>query len=381
MAKLRNFFEMSEAPSPDGRRRIKVSLHEIHPDNSVYNLNGITYLEKYTEKNAPTIVGMPLCASFLDDDNEIPYDHGQTGSDGNMPEFKNSVQVGVCDGWSIEDVVLDGENKRVCMAVGYVNQQRYPDFVKWLEDKQSISQSVFGSVEFVGTKENGEIIYDGGWKEKGRIPAEYVYSGYVFLTVKPSDNAARMIEINEKLEQEGEKGMTIEELCTKFDSFVARYDEENACKKELESNAATIIELNATVDQLKIAIEENKKEVSSKYEEIDALYKERDMLRDELAKIKMEARIGEMNAALSEYSNEEKALVANDIAAFNADPMTIEINAVVQKLEAAAYRKLREKNIAETNARKESFDVEDIFAAIDPVDSKDAVIDFSDMLG
>jgi vacuolar-type H+-ATPase subunit I/STV1 len=266
------------------------------------------------------------------------------------------------------------------MAVGYVNQQRYPEFVKWLEDKQSISQSVYGSVEFVGTKENGEIIYDCGWKEKGRIPMEYVYSGYVFLTVKPSDNAARLIEINEHQEQEGEKGMTIEELCAKLDAFVARYDEENACKKQVETNEAKIVELNATIEQLQAAIDSNKKEVESKYEEVDALYKERDMLREELAKLKMAARIGEMNAALSAYSDEEKALVADDIAAFNADPMKVEINSVVQKLEAAAYRKMREKNIAETNARKDSFDVEDIFAAVDPVDPKENVIDFSDML-
>lgn len=65
------------------------------------------------------------------------------------------------------------------------NEARYPKFVKWIEDKIADGITIRGSVEFVGTKENdGEIIYDGGWKEQGRIPMIYDYSGYCILSVK-----------------------------------------------------------------------------------------------------------------------------------------------------------------------------------------------------
>ena len=47
-------------------------------------------------------------------------------------------------------------------------------------------------------KENdGEIIYDGGWKEQGRIPMIYDYSGYCILSVKPSDSTAVLVELNQ----------------------------------------------------------------------------------------------------------------------------------------------------------------------------------------
>ena len=167
MPDIKNYFEISEAPSPDGRRRIKTALHEIYPYENQWNLNGITYLEEYTRKNADSIIGMPFCATFLDDEKEIPYDHGMTGQDGSMPLFENSEQVGTADGWEIADIEVDGELKKVCLASGYINQQRYPNFVKWLETQKELNIPVFGSVEFVGTKEN-KVMYIVTGKQIGR---------------------------------------------------------------------------------------------------------------------------------------------------------------------------------------------------------------------
>ena len=101
--------EISEAKRSDGRRRVKLVLHEIHQDRNHYNKNGISYNEQYVRDNADSIIGMPICATFLDSEKDIPYDHGMTGQDGNMPLFENSVQVGSADGWSIEDIQIDGE--------------------------------------------------------------------------------------------------------------------------------------------------------------------------------------------------------------------------------------------------------------------------------
>ena len=127
--------EISEAKRSDGRRRVKLVLHEIHQDRNHYNKNGISYNEQYVRDNADSIIGMPICATFLDNEKDIPYDHGMTGQDGNMPLFENSVQVGSADGWSIEDIQINGEKHKVLIAEGYINQQRYPHFVEWLENK------------------------------------------------------------------------------------------------------------------------------------------------------------------------------------------------------------------------------------------------------
>ena len=174
-----------------GRRKIKLVLHEVHPDRQHWNRNGITYLEQYTRDNADSIKGMPLCAEFLDDDKEVPYGHGLTGQIRNMPVFEDSVQVGAFESWSIEDIEIDGEMRRCLCAIGYINESRYPNFVRWLEKQLESGSPVYGSVEFSGTKDNdGEIIYDGGWKEQGRVPMVYDYIGHSLISITPADDAA-----------------------------------------------------------------------------------------------------------------------------------------------------------------------------------------------
>lgn len=174
-----------------GRRKIKIVLHEIYPNRLQWNHNGITYLEQYTRDNADSVKGMPLCAEFLDDDKDIPYGHGLTGSKGNLSLFENSVQVGVCEDWSIEDIEMDGEVHRCLCATGYINENRYPNFVCWLEKQIEKGAAVYGSVEMSGTKGNdGEIIYEDGWKEKGRVPMVYDYIGHSIISITPADDAA-----------------------------------------------------------------------------------------------------------------------------------------------------------------------------------------------
>lgn len=180
-----------------GRRRIKVVLHEIYPDRTHWNRNGITYLEQYTRDNADSIKGMPLCAEFLDDDKDVPYGHGLTGYIKNMPVFEDSVQVGSFEDWSIEDVEIDGEMRRCLCAIGYINESRYPKFVEWLEKQIESGSPVYGSVEMTGTKDNdGEIIYEDGWKEKGRVPMIYDYIGHCLISITPADDAALMLSFD-----------------------------------------------------------------------------------------------------------------------------------------------------------------------------------------
>lgn len=180
-----------------GRRKVKVVLHEVYPDRQHWNRNGITYLEQYTRDNADSIKGMPLCAEFLDDDKEVPYGHGLTGYIKNMPVFEDSVQVGSFEDWSIEDVEIDGEMRRCLCAIGYINESRYPKFVEWLEKQIESGSPVYGSVEMAGTKDNdGEIIYEDGWKERGRVPMIYSYIGHCLISIAPADDAALMLSFD-----------------------------------------------------------------------------------------------------------------------------------------------------------------------------------------
>ena len=394
------FLEISQATNPNGRRKVKLALHEIYPDRTQWNRNGITYLEQYTRDNADSVKGMPLCAEFLDDDKDIPYGHGLTGHIKSMPVFENSVQVGVCEDWSIEDIEIEGETHRCLCATGYINEGRYPKFVKWIEDQVANGETLRGSVEFVGTKDNdGEIIYDGGWKEEGRIPMIYDYSGYCILSVKPSDPSAILIELNqfknnlEDVEMNEEIRKALSDLQSEVIS--AFKDTRNVeVNNEINSLESQVAELNSKIAELNAQIEEKDKEieelnrkcdeanaevtkkeeeVNSKVEELNSAIAEKDA---ELNEMKKANRVAELNQALSSFTDEEKTYAKDEIDAFNADPFSVEINQITTKIEAASYRKIREdqktKNL-EANSMKDEFD--GIMSAVDPIVKDDNTVE------
>lgn len=402
--------ELSQAANPNGRRDLKVVLHEIYPDKTQWNSNGITYLEKYTRDNAESVEDMPLCAEFLDmNDKSVPYGHGVTGMIDNMPVFEDSVQVGNFDDWSIEDIAFGDEIKRCLCAKGYVNEGRYPKFVKWLEDKIAKGETIFGSVEFVGTKENGgEIIYDGGWKEKGRIPMVYDYSGYCILSVTPSDSAAVLLELNqarqEKINKEEilvmneEMSKTIsefknevlsaivdhknaelnEQIATLEESVKAKDEKIAELSNAVEAKDVEINELTEKVAEAEKAVTEKEEELTKQIGEINALC---ETYKTELEELKKQNRVAELNQALSVYSDEQKEYAKEEIEAFNADPFNVEINSITEKIDAASYRKLREEEDKkqkelEINSAKANFD-DVLMASVDPIlDDKKQVEDF-----
>lgn len=410
--------QLPQAANPNGRRPVKIVLHEIYPDATHWNENGITYLEKYTRDNAESVKGMPLCAQFLDGEHKTPYGHGMTGRIKNMPTFENSLQVGVFEDWSIEDIELNGRVARCLCATGYLNEARYPKFVDWVIEKWNNNETVCGSVEFVGTKENdGEIIYDGGWKKQGRIPMVYDYSGYCILSIRPSDEAAilvemnqssqidnqdikeeskTMVELNEDVksviselksevigaikseksvelnEQISEKEVKISELTTKIDELNQTIEELNS---QIKSKDDEIAELNKRCSEANTAVEQKEAEMNAQLEEAK---KNGEAVVNELNELKKANKIAELNAALSVYSDIQKDYAKEEIEAFNADPFSVEINSITTKIDAISYQKIRAeqeaKHQAEINSKNE-FD--DIMANVDPiVNDKKEVEDF-----
>ena len=57
--------ELSNKEDKDGRRRVKVILHEIYKDKSQHNKNGITWLEQYCENNLESVKGISITCEFI----------------------------------------------------------------------------------------------------------------------------------------------------------------------------------------------------------------------------------------------------------------------------------------------------------------------------
>jgi len=375
-----NLIEISQQVSPDGRRRARFALHEVYPDETQCNLNGITYLEEPTRINANSVIGMPICATFLDENKDIPYDHGLTGQEENMPVFEDSVQVGTADGWSIENITVDGEEKRALVCDCYINQQRYPLFVEWLEACRQNGVTVHGSVEFVGTKENGRIIYKDGktQDDKYRVPIEYVYSAFCVITVKASDSTAIMVELNQLNNKEINQNnkeenlmdeKQIEQLISNVKSAVAETNSKNSeyeakiaeLNSMLETKDTEIAELNAK----NVSLEEGANEKDKEVAELNAMVEK---ITKELNACMKDNAINELNSALKDFTDEEKKAAEAEINSFNEDFTKVPVEKIVDKINAAIGAKVKERQIAEINSAKEK-KADDIFGYMDDADS------------
>ena len=222
--------ELSSKDDKDGRRRVKVILHEIYKDKSQHNKNGITWLEEYCKNNIDSVKGISITCEFINDERTEILGHGETGIEDGVPILESATMIGVLERGYIDDIAVDGETKRALVGEGYIDAMRYKNFVDVLEEKIKANETIFGSVEIIGLKENGNRIkYLNGYQEIGRIPTEYRYSGFAILGVLPSDETARLIEINDR---KGNGDM--EKLEKMFEKFEEKFDKTNEYKQALE---------------------------------------------------------------------------------------------------------------------------------------------------
>lgn len=385
-------FSESKKKGQNGRRKFRAILYKIFPDSCIdevnevgteYNSNGITWIREYCEKALPSIKGMFLRVEFLDDERTELCGHGMTDTIDGVPIFENATTIGTFTNGYIKEITDDnGENIIACIGEGEIDSSCYHNFCEKLD--ADIENGIYpqGSIEIMRTEENKGIVYKYGYKDFGRIPTEFIHSGYALIGVTPSDNSAKLIELNENNEKEEEtKHMTESEINALVKQIVSEYtNQESAisqCQADCESkiseaNAAveTITneknELTGSVEQLKDALEK----VQADYEELDKkyheLWEEREALEKALAEAQAKERIGEMNAAISQFSAEEVAYAQAEIDAFNENPMTSEINSIVDKIyaEIGKQKKADEASIA-SEQNSASVEVEDIFSAVE----------------
>ena len=366
-------YEISSENKIAGRRPIKVVLHEIFPDNTRWQENGISWKEEYVQANLHSVVGMSIVAEFLTEDRDVPYNHGMTDvrEEDKLPLFEDATMVGHFDKAYVDDVEIGGVTKRCLVAEGTLDEMRYPKFVAWLRENMADSV-VKGSVEIVGKPEHdGYIIYSGGWKEEGRVPQYYDYSGYAILSVKPADEAAIVMELNNK-KLDKEDG-TMDEK-TKNELMAAVTGAVSEVNSKWEEYWAKVDTLLAEISQLKADIAQKEADIKQLQADYDKEAAAKEAAEASLVEANAKitemqnaAAVAELNAALAPYTEEQRAVAKEDIDAFNSNPGSVEINSIVGKICTAMVQAVRESQIAETNAASQI----DVFGMTDDAGKKE----------
>lgn len=382
-------FSESKKKGQNGRRKFKLVLYKIQPDSCIdienevgteYNLNGITWIREYCEQALGSIEGMFLRCEFLDEDRTEICGHGMTEIEDGVPIFENATTIGRFTKGYIQEIEDEnGETILACIGEGEIDSSCYKNFCDKLDE--DIAQGIYpqGSVEIMRAEDEDRIVYKYGYKDLGRIPMKFIHSGYALIGIKPSDSAAKLLELNSQNKEE--TTMTEAEIKALVEQTVSTYTnaevEINQCKEDCEKQIAEINEKMdavvaekneavATSEAIQKALDECKAEFAALDEKYSTLCAEANALREELGKAKARERIGELNAAIASFSDTEKDYAKAEIEAFNADPVNVEINSVVSKIYEGIGKTAKaetEKKVAEQNAAKTQ--VEDIFAAVE----------------
>ena len=372
---MNKILEINKRISKGGRKNIRMVLLTIHEEGEM-NRNGITWVEQYVLDNLESIKGIPICATFLDEDKEDLYDHGYTetveSEDGKSePLFLNSESVGVIEDAKIEVIEIDGETKKVLVGYGYIFCQRYPNLCEKLE-----SSKVKSSIEIMGTDENDrKIIYDGGYKEKGRKPMVFDFTGTCLLGVLEADENCYVLEVAENKNKEEKLNMDENKIIEVIQKAIT---ETNAVKADTETKIA---ELNSQIEakdaeikeanEAKEVAENNASEKDSKIAELEA---ENAKLKEELAACKKREACEAFDAMLVNYTDDEKKCVESEINAYKENPLNGNADEIISKIcrNIVENQKKAEADakIAEQNEAKENETI-DIFSEVNSDEEKD----------
>ena len=369
--------EISSKSDIPGRLKIRAALHSIHPGHDVWQANGISWDERYVKNNLDTVANMSICVEFTDSSRELPSGHGLTGVEENFPRFEKATVVGHFTRGYITEIETDGAARKVLVADGYIDSMRYPKFVAWLKDKLRESR-VMGSVEIIGKAENDNlIIYDGGYKDAGRVPKAYCYSGYAILGVDPADDAAIVMELNHKKSEREEEDKLGDEVKRELkDLFQGAFTEQNS---RWDEYYAKVAQKEAEIEQLKADIAQKNAEIAqlnadyqAKEAEVAAVKEKLSEANAKVTELEKARKIDEMNAALAGFSEDEKSFAKDLTDAFAADPGSVEVNAIVSKI----YEGMGRESVRRRGAEQNSVNL-DIYGTVNettPNDSDDSKI-------
>lgn len=391
---MNRILELSSKSSKGGRRKIRMVLLTLHKKDEK-NLNGISWNEEYVLNNLDSIKGIPICASFVDSElKDTPLDHGYTetveiGDGKSEPLFNNSECCGVIEDAKIEDLEINGEIKRVLVGYGYLFYQRYKNFCDYLKENILLSD-VKSSIEIVG-KNGGSIIYDGGYNKELRYPQVFDFSATAILggVVKEADENCYVLEVAQKQEKLKEEKKNMEFDKKEFEEVLkSTLAEINSEKK---SHDDEVSELNNKITELNSQIEAKDADIAARDTQIAELnakveQMEKDMkkkddekedLEKEVTKAKASEKLSEVEAALKDFSDEEKEVAKEDIKKLKDEinackkkselnNVTSEINSIKSKIcmEIVARQKQAESEAHISEQNSEEVKIEDIFSEV-----------------
>lgn len=391
-------FELSSKKYKNGRRPFSAVLYELQPPECVvdgvgtkYNKNGITFLEEYAKNALDSIRDMNVRVEFIDEDQTIINGHGETGIEDGLPVFKNASTIGHCTEGYIDDVNINGVIKRCVCAKGFLDEMCYPDFIASLEEDLNNGIDISGSIEIYRTENNDEIVYLNGWREKGRIPTEYIHSGWD-IVANPADPNSTLLELNNKNKEENNMDFnmdevksviktTMTELNSKDESHATEIqklnDQISELNSQIENKDSVIAEKDGQISELNASVEQLTKALADMKSDQETYWAERNLLEAELAKAKVAEKLAELDGALSEFNEEEKSVAKDDIDKLKEDinackksdelnNVSSEINSIKSKICMAIVEKQKsdekeQKKISEQNSYGNN-NVEDIFS-------------------
>lgn len=391
---MNRILELSSKSSKGGRRKIRMVLLTLHKKDEK-NLNGISWNEEYVLNNLDSIKGIPICASFVDSElKDIPLDHGYTetveiGDGKSEPLFNNSECCGVIEDAKIEDLEINGEIKRVLVGYGYLFYQRYKNFCDYLKENILLSD-VKSSIEIVG-KNGGSIIYDGGYNKELRYPQVFDFSATAILgrVVKEADENCYVLEVAQKQEKLKEEKKNMEFDKKEFEEVLkSTLAEINSEKKSHDDEVSElnnkITELNSQIEakDADIAVRDTQiAELNAKVEQMEKDMKKKDDekedLEKEVTKAKASEKLSEVEAALKDFSDEEKEVAKEDIKKLKDEinackkkselnNVTSEINSIKSKIcmDIVAKQKQAESEARISEQNSEEVKIEDIFSEV-----------------
>ncbi|WP_339181667.1 hypothetical protein NST56_09995 [Bacillus sp. FSL R5-0560] len=351
--------EINNQRKVSGRTFVKWVVLEIHENNAQYNKNGITWIEKHVNANLNSIKDMPLCVEFIDCENSEPFGHGMTEIKDGTPLFENSTVVGVTTNGYIDTIEVNGQQKRVLIGEGFIYNQRYPKFVQWLKSKMFDGEFPETSVEISAVEGSSSIEYDGGYKEKGRIPMRFDFTGDAILGIDPADDAAVLLELNNNHKEEQSMAKTQDEALVELNNKL------NIENKALETKVAELNEalkkkdeeLNAAVKAAKdekAKVEEKEKEIKKAKEEKEKADTELNSLKEFKQNAENEKLKSELNQDLNKYTEKEKSVAKEKIELFSKSPsleLKTQILSEINSSIAQSFIAQRQKNQStETNS-------------------------------
>lgn len=364
---MKQILELSAEDIKTGQRKIKIVLHEIYESESLWNKNGITWLNPYVEQQIKTAIGTPFVAEFFDSEQDMPVGHGkQLIVDGNLL-FENSTVVGLINDAYVERVDVNGKSILAAVAEGVLYANRYPHFVSWIEQQQAQGRLIESSVEIAKSPGNTYVTYRDGYKETGRIPVDYEYIGHAILGITPADDNAVLLELNSQKKGDLLMKEQIEALQKLADERLLEINELQAKVKEADEKVA------AKDDELKEKDAQAEAKDKEKEEEMNALVlkvKELEGTATELntAKEVVEAELNtykeaeaaqqleelkaEFNSKTAIYSEEEKATAEAEINAFVEAPSVELMSAAIHKLDSTVAQAILAARTTELNSKK-----------------------------